>query len=152
MDRFAVALFCDDVRDEAGNKISFMGVYGAEMQFSATPPVALPRLGLIVIATTPRTRPFQKFAIKLKWGSELTGTFNIPLNQLVHTPTDSERATMTVAANLPGIKFEKPNILYVEVETESETLEAGQLAIKFPDGPAKSSAAPAAHITSTTKS
>ena len=39
-----MAVFCDDLRAEVGNKISLMGMYSEGLSFDVSPPVLLPRL------------------------------------------------------------------------------------------------------------
>ena len=46
-------IFCDDIRFEQQNKFSLIGCYGADLIVSATPPFAIPKLGVLVKATLP---------------------------------------------------------------------------------------------------
>src|SRR5271169_4391271 len=43
----SVCIFCDDIREEVGGKLSFMGVYGADMAFPVPPPIALLKMAAI---------------------------------------------------------------------------------------------------------
>lgn len=50
-------LFCDDIRQEAGNKLSYMGVYDAEVQVPATAapgPAGLQRLAIAAFLRWPK--------------------------------------------------------------------------------------------------
>ncbi len=49
----AYTIFCDDLRQEVGNKVSYMGVYQG-MMFVPAFPVALPKLCAAVTARFPR--------------------------------------------------------------------------------------------------
>lgn len=40
----AFVIFCDDVRQEVGNKASIIGTYGPEITIQGTPPLSLPQL------------------------------------------------------------------------------------------------------------
>lgn len=48
-------IFCDDIRSEVGNKLSFMGVYSLSMALPAgtTFPVSLPKLGVAITWNEP---------------------------------------------------------------------------------------------------
>ncbi|WP_158808180.1 hypothetical protein [Beijerinckia sp. L45] len=43
MERFGHSIFCDDIRNEAGGKLSFLGCYNGTMFVPATFPYMLPR-------------------------------------------------------------------------------------------------------------
>lgn len=44
---FGWCVFCDDVRNEVGGKVSFMGVYSNDIVFSAPFPVTVPQFSII---------------------------------------------------------------------------------------------------------
>ena len=44
---FGLTIFCDDVRQEVGGKMSLIGVYGADIQFSVPFPLTVPKLSLV---------------------------------------------------------------------------------------------------------
>jgi|HubBroStandDraft_6_1064221.scaffolds.fasta_scaffold319617_2 hypothetical protein len=47
---FGNVIFCDDIRQEAGGKLSLMGIYHSDMVFAAgtTFPLMLPKLGVLM--------------------------------------------------------------------------------------------------------
>jgi hypothetical protein len=47
-----VALFCDDVRNEVGNKLSLMGVYGQDLLLREFP-ATLPKLCAVMLLDLP---------------------------------------------------------------------------------------------------
>lgn len=47
MDQFATALWCDEVREEAGNKLAFLGIYTGDLVVGELP-ARLPRLNACV--------------------------------------------------------------------------------------------------------
>ncbi len=67
-DRFVHAIFCDDIRQELGNKVSFMGCYQSEL-FVPFAPLALPKLCVYVTISTPAERPFKALSIRVDQGS-----------------------------------------------------------------------------------
>lgn len=57
-DRVLTVMVCDDIRQELGNKMSFMGCYQDKL-LVASMPVVLPRLCIYANALTPMGRPFK---------------------------------------------------------------------------------------------
>jgi hypothetical protein len=50
LNSWGFSLFCDDLRQEVGGKLSVMGIYGADMLFPATVefPIAIPKFCILV--------------------------------------------------------------------------------------------------------
>ncbi|RYY85526.1 MAG: hypothetical protein EOO15_16795 [Chitinophagaceae bacterium] len=44
-------IFCDDIRQEVGNKLTYVGRYQGTMELDAEVPAVLPKLGLVVVWT-----------------------------------------------------------------------------------------------------
>jgi len=54
MDAFGIAIFCDDIREEVGGKVSLIGCYGTDLQFTGMSfPVGVPKLAIYVVARLP---------------------------------------------------------------------------------------------------
>jgi hypothetical protein len=83
-DPFGVAIFCDDIREEVGGKISLIGCYGVDMQFQGVSfPVVLPKFGIFVTARLPidRATPPIRFLVYFPGDSEDAPSmaFDVPL-------------------------------------------------------------------------
>lgn len=63
-DRYVHVIWCDDIRQEIGNKPSFMGVYTGGMVLPALPSL-VPRLGVQIWASTPKDQPFKNVTIRV---------------------------------------------------------------------------------------
>jgi hypothetical protein len=61
---FMTLLVCDDVRREEGNKVSYMGVYGPNLQLREFP-ATLPKLCFVMAVHQPATEPLRDFHIRL---------------------------------------------------------------------------------------
>jgi hypothetical protein len=59
MSRFGSSIFCDDIRNEVGGKLSFIGCYNAVMFVRPPFPVTLPKLCMHFHIWTPHTMPFR---------------------------------------------------------------------------------------------
>lgn len=58
-------LWCDDIRQEVGNKPSFMGVYTNGMTVKSLP-FLLPRLGIWIWAAVPLNTPFESLSARVE--------------------------------------------------------------------------------------
>lgn len=57
-------IWCDDVRQEIGNKLSHMGVYGGVMVHQSIP-TKLPKLCAVINVLTPIERPFEALRLRV---------------------------------------------------------------------------------------
>lgn len=64
-DRYVHVIWCDDIRQEVGNKPSFMGVYTAGITIPALPAI-MDRLALHVWAYTPNEKPFKNITVSVQ--------------------------------------------------------------------------------------
>jgi hypothetical protein len=143
----ALAVFCDDVREEVGNKISLMGVYGADIKFRAKPPVTYPRLG-VVVWTTADVKDFpKKLTIRVLAQPGNVVVFSADID----TPVDDEQrsgdniARLQTAIGVTPLNIKAAGFIEVEVDTGTEKIKAGQLSIEFHPPPE------AAEVTSSTE-
>lgn len=130
------AIFCDDARQEVGNKVSFMGVYGGQL-FLPQMPSVLPKLCVAMHARTPIKKPFQQLKFRVLKNDELLSEIEIDEATLAAAvkaafPRDGESQfiqcafivqTITVAVN-------EPFMLRARAITETEELKGGSLSIE----------------------
>lgn len=134
-DRIAVALFCDDVRQELGNKYSLMGCYGDELIIERLPAL-LPKLGVQLRAITPIDRPFKKLVFRAFLNEELLAEIDVPKEQLaaakelVASRDDAQRLTIMAIMGFSPLAISDESQLRIEAETEDEILRGGALRIK----------------------
>lgn len=64
MDRYGYSIFCDDIRNEAGGKLSFIGCYNGVIFISGQFPLMLPKLCVHTHILSPASRPFGSIAIR----------------------------------------------------------------------------------------
>lgn len=57
-------IWCDDVRQEVGNKASYMGIYQQHLVPPSLPTV-LPKLCAVINVTTPMTQPFKALQVRV---------------------------------------------------------------------------------------
>jgi uncharacterized protein DUF6941 len=129
--RTVIAQFCDDVRQEIGNKFSLMGCYGADLYVPQFP-FTLPKLCVFVYVRTPRERPFERLTLRLARGGEVLSELVANPDKLNagETPAWAKWLSMTGILAVTPFRATAPCRLQVLAETESETLESGQFLIE----------------------
>jgi hypothetical protein len=82
------ALWCDDIRQEVGNKPSFMGVYTGALVVPQLP-LTLPKLCVWLTLSAPQDQPLQdlEVAVALEGGAEL---LRLPLPMPTEPPRTGE--------------------------------------------------------------
>ena len=147
--RWVHTLWCDDIRQEVGNKPSLMGVYNGELVMPTLPSV-LPRLAAYITIGTPKDRPFKKLCIRLG-KNDLDGnlgSMEFSAEQLQEAfaqmsaqptdPNDPEHGeprsmALNVVIQLGAIPISETTKWFkVWVDTEDETLESFKLRFATP--------------------
>ena len=132
-DRHLFGLFCDDIRQEVGNKLSLMGCYGPDLVVDALPAV-LPRLCVQIRLVTPKARPCERAVIRLFMNDDdLLGELEIPVAEMNKQITNSDETTrltyMSIMTFTP-FAFEKEGVLRLEAETETGVIRGSRLRLK----------------------
>jgi len=138
MNRFAHAVYCDDIRFEVGNKQSLVGVYHGKM-FVPTFPVTMPKLCVALWVVTPAENPFQALTLKLLFGNKVVVEAPLPaeLFQAQETiveppdPLNTRIFTAYTTLQLSPLKVDAPVTLKLRIQTEKEELKAGGLEIEL---------------------
>jgi hypothetical protein len=128
--RTLIAQFCDDVRQEVGNKFSLMGCYGTDLYVPAFP-ITLPKLCAFVHVRTDRGHPFQRLTLRLVRGSDVLSELVANPDKLNagDTPDWARWVSMTGILAVTPLHAIGPCRLQVLAETESGILESGQFLI-----------------------
>ena len=156
VDRFVHAIFCDDMRQEMGNKVSFMGCYQGEL-FVPFAPVALPKLCVFVTISTPAERPFKALSIRVDQGGNTIANIETPsadwAQPLPTAPDDVTRLLANVGVMLSPFAINEPGDIRVVVTTEEGEILGPRLRIKLakPADAMAAAAQPLAPIAETRK-
>lgn len=135
--RLMYTIFCDDIRQEMGNKLSIMGVYGGQLLVPQMPFV-LPKLCIVMHARTLREHPFRQLRFRVLKDDELLTEQEIPEETLVAATKEpkrmlgeSEYITFAVTAQLIPIVINSPFLLRSRAITEAGELKGGSLSIEL---------------------
>lgn len=135
-DRFAFCLFCDDARQEVGNKLSLMGIYGNALQVAGVAPVPLLKLVAAVWLVSDFDDIPKQCCIKGVWldGDEV---FKIDMSLLgpfeVEFPSRDVLQKHQISGVIPMSPFviNRDGIFEIIIETDREKLTAGRLHVRI---------------------
>ena len=131
--RHLEVIYCDDIRQETGNKLSYMGVYSGEL-FVPDVPVLLPKLCIAVKVVTEAADPFESLEIRILKGdneTELLATGPIAIPAETPSATDGTTAQIAVFAfMLAPFQIDEETIIRVKATTEREDLRGVALRIR----------------------
>lgn len=136
--RHVEVIYCDDIRNEVGDKVSYMGIYQGDMYVPSLP-LILPKLCIAVNVVTSISSPFQKLSVTVEKGMEgeelmSTGYIDLTPPPASKKDKDSDNGNaylgMQLVFMLSPFQIEKPTILRVLVETELGFMRGRALRIK----------------------
>ena len=136
-DRFVTAIFCDDMRLEIGNKMSFMGCYQGDL-FVASAPIVLPKFCVHATVWTPKENRFHALSVRFVLNDIELARVEAPVSDPeVATRIVDESATrvgISVAIAFSPFMIEKPTTLRVLATTEEGEIVGPRLLIKVAKG------------------
>lgn len=141
--RHLEVIYCDDIRNEVGNKFSFMGIYTRELTIPNAP-LFLPKLCIVVKAVTDVDDPFESLevrVVKIKDGEETkllsTGPLTMPpLTDLPARDDDTTCLLTQMQFALSPFQIDEEATLRVKATTEREELLGVALHIRIIPPPA----------------
>lgn len=142
--RYAFCVFCDDLRVEIGNKLSFMGVYSGDMIFppGAPPgvPVVVPRFAIIAWLISDIDDMPERVLLKVTTPPGSTEIFRNEISgDQIPSPgvprEGSTRYVLQITMPITNLPLQSDGNIEVIIETERETLRAGRLRVVIPRSP-----------------
>lgn len=136
-DRFVTAIFCDDVRQEIGNKLSYMGCYQGEL-FVPTAPFVLLKLCVFATVWTSKEKPLKSLTVRVVQDNTTElARIEIP-EEVIKEASQIDDETSTRKAFSTAIVFapfavEKPTMLKLVATTEDGDIAGPRLLIKVAD-------------------
>lgn len=136
--RHLEVIYCDDIREEVGHKVSYMGIYSGELTVPNAP-VVLTKLCIAVKVATDIDDPFEALEVrivKVKGDDETellsTGPVSLP-TELSGLDKDNSSTRLVVQMNFMLVPFQidEETILRVKAITEREELRGMALRIRI---------------------
>lgn len=136
--RYLEVIYCDDIRNEVGNKLSYMGIYTHELIIPNTP-LVLPKLCIAVKVVTNIDDPFESIMVrlvKIKGHEEIelisTGLISLPpISELPNRDDDSTRLSFEMHFMLSPFQIDEEATLRVKATSEREELLGVALRIRI---------------------
>jgi hypothetical protein len=129
--RHLEVIFCDDIREEVGNKLSYMGVYSADLTVPVLP-IVLNKLCIVVRAITNNSDPFESLNVSVLQGEDSAELINTgPIALPVVNPDSKESSLQVVQLTfmLTPYQIDKETTIKVKATTEREELSGANLRI-----------------------
>ncbi|WP_441347693.1 DUF6941 family protein [Sinimarinibacterium sp. CAU 1509] len=138
--KHVTAIFCDDIRTEMGNKLSYMGVYSSDLVVQSMPKT-LPKLCVAVTVVTPADELPNTLRILLLRDSSVLVDTGVIRDELTQASEDiaTDPGADSVARNAVSYQFqfvlehfsiERPCRLRLQVDTDGETMPSPSLNIR----------------------
>ena len=128
-------IFCDDVRQENGNKLSYMGVYGGNLLLERFPAV-LPKFCSVISLRLPVATRSKSVRFHLARDGQDLGEGAANVADAVSRAgvpgavDDSGRVLMRFVAQVAPLALEGPCKLQARVEVDDQDLDAGSLIVE----------------------
>ena len=138
MNRHIQAIFCDDIRHEVGNKVSFMGVYSGQLLVPSLP-VILPKLCVVTSVMTSVEEPFEQLTVRLFKDDEVLTEISLTAEQLAAPlqvmNEETEDSSFPVflfqtAFIISPLVIDSPCVLRVFAENEADEIRSLSLKIR----------------------
>jgi hypothetical protein len=138
--RYAHTIFCDDVRQEVGGKMSLMGIYTGDLLVPQQPWV-LPKLCVVTTVVTPSDKPFETLVIRIATANTVLLEQELPsdaINQIQsalkkNTDPADPCSKMAVVVNLAiaPLAIDSSFTVKVMAIADGEELNSGRLKVGF---------------------
>jgi hypothetical protein len=138
MDPFGIAIFCDDIREEVGGKVSLAGCYAYDMRFTDISfPIGIPKLGIYVVGRLPSDQPIPPLQLLVYFpgdADEPSVKIDIPQTSLPESPSsldpDLQRAGgLRYPLLIAPALFREPGFVRVRLMYGQQRLRLGALKI-----------------------
>lgn len=138
--RHLEVIYCDDVRQEVGNKLSYMGVYTGELNIP-TAPLMLPKLCIAIKAVCDSKDPFEALEIRILRvkGIEETELLSTGPTVLPPKPSSEGEPRYMIAqfmCMLAPFQIDEEFLIRIRAKTEREELRGAGLRIRVGQPPA----------------
>jgi hypothetical protein len=91
MNRYGYSIFCDDIRNEAGGKLSFVGCYNGVIFISDQFPLVLPKLCVHTHILSPASQPFSSIVVRCYLPGDEKPFYEEP----IETPKPASRPSLS---------------------------------------------------------
>ncbi|HEU4660655.1 MAG TPA: hypothetical protein VFS63_08335 [Pseudolabrys sp.] len=135
MERYGFCIFCDDIRNEAGGKLSFMGCYNAVMFVPSRLPFVLPKFCIHLHVFSPPTQPYSSVLARCYVPGQEAPFAEEPidappaheqkklLDELKENPGSSRYIVVAASLILAPLEIREPGLISVSVVLDNSPYE-----------------------------
>ncbi|MDI4659532.1 MULTISPECIES: hypothetical protein [Cobetia] len=133
------SIFCDDIRQEIGDKNTFVGSYSGEL-IAQRLPIVLPKLCVVVfcIYDTKQQDTDASITIEILLGNEKIASAEYPLKEVYSENSDNGSNVIQANFIFTPVEINKPNILRAIIREGDKVHENMGLIIRSTTPPADS--------------
>jgi hypothetical protein len=142
--RFGHTIFCDDLREEVGGKVSYMGIYRQQLNLATPFPTALPKLVVMVTWQEPAIEEYIPITVQIFLPGQddsdepaVNATIPAdPVNNMVfplEITAEDKLRILLIPATFAPMQFEAEGKIRVQVVRGDEIYKLGSLLIRAPD-------------------
>jgi len=122
MDRYGYSIFCDDIRNEPGGKLSFIGCYNGVIFISSQFPLVLPKLCVHTHIFSPATRPFGSIAVRCYLPGDEKPFFEEPIETPEYRDQTDLVANLKTDTGAPLFIVAATSLIFTPLELRSSGL------------------------------
>jgi hypothetical protein len=133
---FMFATFCDDVRQEVGNKLSYMGIYGTNLVVPSFP-TTLVKLCCVFTVRIPASTPPRTVLFRLLRDDEVifeadlsAATAGNPALEVPPAVMDARALTISTVAQFVSFSVTQPSTLRARAIVDGKELRGGGLELQ----------------------
>lgn len=141
MERRGHTLFCDDIRHEVGNKISYIGCYTGDIIFRQELPATFSKIGFSITLETPADYPFQQITVKILLPGDdyenpsLTGNLSISQTDKIDRQNDEiegEEKIHKLVNNVvvESLEVKREGYIRVRADCDGEIIKCGSIRVR----------------------
>lgn len=133
-ENFGYSIFCDDIREELGGKISYMGVYNGALQVHSDAPVSIPKLGIAMTVVVPGPASIQtvSFVVQQETDGKLVDIFSAePVMPAESDVAEGRVGKVGIHVQLTPFTIQGNSVLKARSRVNGEEVKLGTLQIQM---------------------
>jgi hypothetical protein len=135
------AVYCDDIRNEMGGKVSLMGVYQSDMLFPQFPVITSKFCARVTLRFAVEDRPKEALKIELFAGNNVIGAIEMDREQVQNTelppfdadiPAEDQYLALQAMLIFSPFQIEAPCRLRLIASVDGNEIEGNGLKLRLP--------------------
>lgn len=129
--RYLYNIYCDDIRQEVGNKMTFAGIYNDVLYSSNKDYLFLPKFCIVPTFGTPKSDPIKKLRFVVKFNDDIIHEMERSDASVIKEETESGILIYGALITISPFSIKEDGILNVIAVTDREEIVGNSLKIAF---------------------